>query len=141
MKTDLKIYTGFVSPVTVPELIKNNYLPIFIIRSIKNSQVIGKYEGTTIHFKELAPSYELFHELRDGKIGREEFEKRYIIEISKINLFETVKKLDYLAKLSNAKGVVLMGYGSDRNKCHRSILGSMLFNTGALKNPVKELVL
>ena len=33
MKTDLKIYTSFVSPLTLPMFIKSDLLPIFIIRN------------------------------------------------------------------------------------------------------------
>lgn len=135
---NLKIYTGFVSPLTVPEVISNNILPIFIIRQIKGSEIIGQYDGTCLHFPELSPSFDLFRSIRDGLIGREEFEKKYIIEISQINLFDIIKRLEYLAEVSNAKAVILMGYGSDRKKCHRSVLGNLISDMKG--DPVKELV-
>lgn len=132
MKSNLKLYTSFVSPVNVPNLIKNDYLPIFIIRSIRGSKLIGEFEGTAIHFPQLAPSRELLWSVRDGKIDRLEFNKKYTIEMSRLNLFETIKKLEYLAKISNAKGVVLLGYGSDPDKCHRSVLSNILNGLGIM---------
>lgn len=141
MKSNIKIHTSFVSPVTLDLFIKNNYLPIFIIRSIGNSELIGKYSGTAVHFKQLSPSPELFRAKRDSIIDYTEFSKRYIIELSSINFQELIDKLQYLANLSGAQGIVLLGYGSDNTKCHRSILADLLNSTGYLENKVTEIVL
>ena len=75
MKTDLKIYTSFVSPLTLPMFTENGLLPIFIIRNISNSKLIGKYSRTKVHCKFLAPSTELFRLRRDNKITNEEYQK------------------------------------------------------------------
>lgn len=141
MGYQLQIKTSYVSPVTLETLTKNGYLPIFIIRNISNSDLIGKYSGTAVHFRCLAPSTELFRAKRDGLIDLEEFAKRYIIEMSEINLTEVIGKLNYLCSLSGAKGVVLMGYGSDDTVCHRSILRSLLNESGLLNNYITELIL
>lgn len=137
----LKIYTSFVSPITLKEFCDKNILPIFIIRSIKNSNLIGKFDGTAIHFRDLAPSSELFRRRRDGFIGFDEFSKEYIIEISQINIPEILDKLEYLANLSNTDKVVLMGYGTDSTKCHRSVLSEILNKSGLLEHKVTEIVL
>ena len=89
----------------------------------------------------MAPSNELYRSKRDGIIDFNEFEKRYIIEISNVNLQSIITKLEYLAKLSGAKGIVLLGYGSDNKVCHRSILASLLNNSGLLENKVTEIIL
>lgn len=140
MSYQLRIVTSYVSPLNLKIFPENGYLPIFIIRSIHNSSLIGKYSGTVVHMKELSPSSELFRAKRDGLIDREEFIKRYIIEMSNINLLDMVNKFNYLASLSGAKGVVLMGYNSDDRECHRSVLRDLLNDTGLLSNHVVELI-
>lgn len=141
MKSKLKIYTSYVSPMTLDIIVKHNILPVFIIRSIHNSQLIGQYSDTSIHFKDLAPSTELYRARRDGLISDLEFDKRYIIEMSKINFQDTIKRLDYLASLCGASGVVLLGYGNDYSKCHRRLLSELLNSSGLLENKIKELVI
>ena len=91
--------------------------------------------------RELAPSNELFRERRDNLISFEEFSKRYVIEMSEVNFVSIIDRLNYLANLSDAKGVVLMGYGSDDKSCHRSILSSILNNMKILDDRVTELIL
>ena len=140
MKTGLKIYTSFVSPMTLKMVISNNLLPVFILRSIHNSELIGKWSGSAVHLPELSPSVELFRAKRDGLIGKEEFDKKYVIEISRINLVKTLKTLETLVKVSGAAGVVLMGYGSDKDLCHRGTLINIFNDSGFLWNPVKEIV-
>lgn len=141
MKSKLNLYTSFVSPMTLDATVKANILPVFIIRSIHNSQLIGQYSDTAIHFKQLAPSTELFRARRDGLITFLEFQKKYVIEMSEINFQDTIKRLDYLASLCNASGVVLMGYGSDYNLCHRKILSELLNSSDLLENVITELVI
>ena len=141
MKSKLKIYTSYVSPMTLDAIVKHNILPIFIIRSIHNSQLIGQYSDTSIHFKDLAPQTELFRARRDGLISDLEFDKRYIIEMSRINFQDTIKRLDYLASLCGASGVALLGYGNDYSKCHRRLLSELLNSSGLLENNIKELII
>lgn len=141
MSYQLQIKTSYVSPLTLKVLPENGYLPIFIIRSIYNSDLIGKYSGTAVHMKELSPSSELFRARRDGLIGFEEFAKRYIIEMSGVNFRDVVGKFNYLSSLSGARGVVLMGYNEDDKECHRSILRDLLNDTGLLLNRVTEIIL
>lgn len=139
MKSELKIYTSFVSPENLIDIVKNNLLPIFILRNIKNSVLIGKYSDTAIHFKYLAPSDELYQSRRDNKITREEYEKRYIIELSKQpDLVNTVKKLEKLVSLCNADGVVLLDYGIDGKESHRGILANILSNLNLLEYKIEE---
>ena len=140
MKSQLEIKTSFVSPITLKLFPEQGYLPIFIIRNIRPSELIGKYSDTSIHFKNLAPSNELFREKRDSIIDFEEFAKRYIIELSDLNLQKIIERFEYLAKLAGARGVVLLGYGSDNKICHRSILASLLNESGLLESRVTEII-
>lgn len=142
MKSELKIYTSFVSPLSLPEFIEKGLLPIFIIRSIEKSNLIGAYAGSPVHRKDLAPSVMLFRKKRDGFITLEEFKKLYAIEITKeVSLERVIKDLEMLVDISNASGVVLLGYGSNKENCHRSVLSSILNESGLLTNRVKEILL
>lgn len=140
MKSGLEIKTSFVSPITLQVFIEHGYLPIFIIRNIGNSTLIGKYSGTAVHFKNLAPSTELFRAKRDSLIPQEEFTKRYIIEMSEVNFPEIIRKLEYLKEISGSRGIVLLGYGSDDKICHRSALAGILNESGLLEKRVTEII-
>lgn len=140
-KSNLKINTSFVSPITLKMFIEHNYLPIFILRNISNSNLIGKYSNTSIHLKDLAPSNELFREKRDMIIDFNEFTKRYIIEISHVDFSQLISKLENLAKVSGAERIVLLGYGSDNTICYRSILAGLLNDSNLLENKVTELII
>lgn len=139
MKSNLKIYTSFVSPKNLTDIIEDNLLPIFIIRNIKKSELIGKYSDTAIHFKDLAPSDRLYQIRRDRKISREEYEKRYIIELSEQPNFQNIiRKLEKLIELCDADGVVLLDYGSGNNESHRNILSNLLNNLDILNYKITE---
>ena len=140
MKSNLKVYTSFVSPLSFPEFIEKGLLPIFIVRSIIGSKLIGHYEGSPVHMKKLAPSGGLFRKKRDGLITNDEFKKLYAIELTKISLEDVVRDLEMLAEVSGASGIVLLGYGSNRNDCHRSVLSEVLNNSDLLEHKVKEIL-
>lgn len=138
---NLKINTSFVSPLTLPKFIDSNILPIFIIRSIWNSDLIGKYEDTKLHFKELSPSTELFRSWRDSKIDFSEYSKKYVIELSKLDFKKEIEKMKYLADLCKTDRIVLLGYGSNNKTCHRSVLADVLNKSGLLQDKITELIL
>lgn len=141
MKSELKINTSFVSPATLERFRSNNILPIFIVRNIENSELIGQYSGSPVHLKELSPSNELFRKKRDKALSIDEFKKLYAIEITeRVDLKRIINKLESLVELSGARSVVLLGYGSDYDSCHRSVLAKILNGSGLLEKPVKELV-
>lgn len=141
MKSELKINTSFVSPTTLERFRSNNILPIFIVRNIENSELIGQYSGSPVHLKELSPSNELFRKKRDKALSIDEFKKLYAIEITeRVDLKRIIDKLESLVELSGARSVVLLGYGSDYDSCHRSALAKILNGSGLLEKPVKELV-
>lgn len=141
MKSELKINTSFVSPATLERFRSNNILPIFIVRNIENSELIGQYSGSPVHLKELSPSNELFRKKRDKVLSIDEFKKLYAIEITeRVDLKRIIDKLESLVELSGARSVVLLGYGSDYDSCHRSVLAKILNGSGLLEKPVKELV-
>lgn len=141
MKSELKINTSFVSPATLERFRSNNILPIFIVRNIENSELIGQYSGSPVHLKELSPSNELFRKKRDKALSIDEFKKLYAIEITeRVDLKRIIDKLESLVELSGARSVVLLGYGSDYDSCHRSVFAKILNGSGLLEKPVKELV-
>ena len=141
MKTDLKIYTSFVSPLTLPMFIKSDLLPIFIIRNISNSTLIGPYSGTKIHCKVLAPSTELFKKKREAEITIEEFKKLYALEIAEVDLEQILHEWELLVECSGAKGIVILVFGSKDEICHRSVLRSILNSSGLLNNRVAEVLI
>jgi uncharacterized protein YeaO (DUF488 family) len=137
--TNLKYWTSYVSPATMESLPKNNLLPIFVIRNISNSSLIGKYSNTPIHIRELTPSYELFKSYKyDNLISREEFEKKYLIELSQISIEKVMEKIEGMANSCNAIGVALLGYGKYEED-YRSILAGFLEGYGYGK--INELIL
>lgn len=141
MKSELKINTSFVSPATLERFRSNNILPIFIVRNIENSELIGQYSGSPVHLKELSPSNELYRKKRDKALSIDEFKKLYAIGITeRVDLKRIIDKLESLVELSGARSVVLLGYGSDYDSCHRSVLAKILNGSGLLEKPVKELV-
>jgi uncharacterized protein YeaO (DUF488 family) len=139
MKTNLKYWTSYVSPAIMESLKKHNILPIFIIRTISNSPLIGKYSGSPIHLKSLTPSYELFKSYKyDNIISREEFEKRYLIELSQLSIEKIMDKVEGMANSCNAIGIALLGYGKYEED-YRNILSGFLEGYGYGK--INELLL
>ena len=135
---NIKIITSFVAPYTLNYFIKEEILPIFILRSIRNSDLIGKYSDSAVHFKDLSPSNELFQARRDRKIEIEEYKQRYLDEIKHIDLNQVLHRLTNLQEISGAKGVVLMSYGGNPIGCHRTFLSEYLNNSGLLENKITE---
>ena len=137
--TNLKYWTSYVSPATMESLPKNNLLPIFVIRNISNSSLIGKYSNTPIHIRELTPSYELFKSYKyDQQITREDFEKKYLIELSNAGVLRIMERLDTMANSCGAQGIVFMGYGKYDDD-YRNILAGFLEGFGYGK--INELIL
>lgn len=142
LKINFNVHTSFVSPWTWKHLVsEGNYLPIIVVRNIRNSSVIGHLNDTAVHFRELSPSNELYRLKRDGIIDLVEFQKRYLIELSNVSLNSVIERFNQLFNVSGAKGIVIFGYGSDKNLCHRSTLASLLDSTGYFKEKITELVL
>lgn len=135
---DIKLITSFVTPYTLNYFIKKELLPVFILRSIHNSDLIGKYSDSAIHFKDLSPSNALFQARRDRKIEIEEYRQRYLDEIKHIDLNQILKRFTNLQNISGAKGIVLMSYGGNPVGCHRTFLAEYLNSSGLLKNLITE---
>ena len=122
------IYTSYVSEENFNNLVKLNYLPIIILRNIRNSKILSPYSDTCIHLRNLSPSTELYQAWKNGEIKREEYRSRYFLELvdRKLNTQEIYRNLEFLSTLTGAKGIVLLGYEKDRTLCHRSFLGEFL---------------
>lgn len=141
-RANFSVHTSFISPWTWKTLvIEGNYLPILAIRNIKNSNVIGHLSDTSVHFKELSPSNELFRLKRNSEIDITEFQKRYLIELADVNIPSVIDRFIQLYEVSGARGIVIFGYGSNDEVCHRSVLSSLLNSTGLFRDRITELIL
>lgn len=141
MKSKLLIRTGCVTPQTMQAFPEAGWLPVFILRTIYNSSLIGGYTGSPVHMYWLAPHPETYHLWRDGKVDWETYARMYENEILRGVKFDSlIERLEVLVNASGAKGVVLMGYGQDPKKCHRSVLSRLLNSSGLLEERVKELL-
>jgi len=81
---------------------------------------------------QLAPSAALvdwIRQQRDTAAGWKSFEKKYLRELSSP---DTLRLLDLLAALSRTADFSVGCYCEEENKCHRSILGKVLAEHGAL---------
>ncbi len=140
MKSNLLVQTSYVSKENLEEAVEVlNMLPIFILRSIKNSELIGNYSGSVIHFRNLSPSSPLFQAYRDGLIDFLEYKKRFIIELSELKLYEVIGRLESLCSISAASGVILFAYGEDPETSHRKILSDFINSSEVLEKPITEL--
>ena len=140
MKTELKIYTSYVSPLTLDLFTSKGLLPIFIIRNIGRNKLISGYAGTPVHMPILAPSNDLFRGWRDKQITTDEYLRGYALEMAQVNMESVLRDIESLVELCGARGVVFLGYGSDKTMCHRSILSGILNSSGILINPIKEII-
>lgn len=140
MKSDLTIYTSYVSKENLELSVEEfNMLPIFILRSIKNSELIGKYSGTAVHFRNLSPTSPLYQAYRDGLVDFREYSKRFLIELSEIKLYEVIGRLESLCNISEACGVILFAYGENPETSHRKILSDFINSSEILEKPITEL--
>lgn len=135
---DLNLWTSFVTPERLSLAIKNNFLPIFIARSISNSGLIGKWNGTGVHFSQLAPSPVLLREWKGGQIDDKTFEEKFREEQQQVDYEQIIKKISLLCDYSNAKGAILFGYGEDPSQCHRSVISKIINEKKLLNNLVLE---
>ena len=129
----MKLFTSFVTPNRIQECCDKNILPIIILRNIRNSSVLANFSDTPIHFKELAPSNNLYRLMRDKKIDFEEYSNEYKKELSAPTLlFSSLEKLKFMMELCNVDSAVFLAYGSDDKISHRSILRDFIYESGLL---------
>ena len=138
MKSNLKIYTASLEDISLEELIKNEYLPIFAIKRLDYFPTLKRYSNAPIHLKSLAPSDMLQKGLNDGKISGGEFEKRFAIEMCKVPFLDIVKKLERLSEYNNAKGVVIITPEKSFDHSYRRVLSMILNYSGFLLKEVEE---
>lgn len=142
MKIDLEIKTGRISKLNLIEYTRSGYIPVFICRFM--NPLVKCYENSILHFPEAAPSAELLHSSKSGKIDWEEYTERYYNELlsRKFKVDEFIDKL-YKLTVNNpevkARGVVLLCYCHDRNKCHRSLLANLINSLDLLTDKIIEL--
>lgn len=137
MKSRLKIYTAFASRSGIEKIKDAGYLVIYAIRG-KNLKDLGltNYTNSIYHFKNLAPSDSLIGELNAGDISFEEFEKKYVIELSKISIQDVIRKLEHLGE--NYKGVVIVTNRKKLSCCYRKALSLVLNTSKYLTETVEE---
>lgn len=135
----MEVYTGRISVNNIKLLSEKGYLPIFICRYM--NPMVSMYKNTKVHCLSLSPSSSLLFDSKEGRITFDEYKKRYLEEISHENVSNILSTYIDLAECLDAKGVVLMCYCRDRDRCHRGILSEYLFDSGILNYKPKELVL
>lgn len=107
-------------------MVEKNYLPLFVIRHISNSSLIGKYSRTAVHLPELSPSSMLFQAFRDKFFTYKEFEKEYRRELSVVDLPYFYHRFEIMTDLCNTDTIVFLGYGDDYELSTRKILADVL---------------
>ncbi len=135
---NLIIKTSFVSPLTIQKFKKEEWLPFFCLRSIYNSTLIGTYTDTAIHLKNLSPTSELYQKFRDKKIDFTTYSQDFIKELEVVDLCKIIDDIEFMCNLCDAKGAVLLTYGTDPSISHRSVLKDLINDLKILKSPVEE---
>ena len=113
----MKIFTSYISKENLDLLISLNYLPMFIIRNMRDSKL-----------RNLSPSTELLHQFKNNIINRDEYKDRYLLEIvsRNISFSDLIMKFSVLDKMVSASGIVLLGYNQDPELCHRRFLAEFM---------------
>ena len=138
MKSKIEIFTSYIEESNIERIKSMNLLPIFVIRSMGRLEFIEKWAGTPLHFRELAPSKELFREYKEGAVNQEIYFKKFVIELASIDFQNIILRLENLMESSGADGVCLCGLGVDPFESHRSIVSDILWRTGYLEFEPKE---
>ena len=139
MKSKIEIFTSYIEESNIEKIKSMNLLPVFVIRSMGRLEYIEKWAGTPLHFRELAPSKELFREYKTGNINQEIYFKRFVIELADIDFQSIILRLENLVDSSGADGICLCGLGVDPSESHRSIVSDILWRTGYLEFEPREL--
>ena len=118
MKSKIEIFTSYIEESNIEKIKSMNLLPVFVIRSMGRLEYIERWAGTPLHFRELAPSKELFREYKAGNIDLGTYFKRFVIELADIDFQNIILRLENLVDSSGADGICLCGLGVD--PVHRS---------------------
>lgn len=139
--SNLQIYTSFVSVKNLKRCVTDlNLVPVFAMKKIFNSEIIGIYSDTALHFYELSPSNDLYHAFVDGDIDIDTFREDFKSELDRdLNLLDCIKRLETMVRVSEASGVVIMTFGYDPRKGYRPAIVEYLNDSGLLKKPVYEI--
>lgn len=128
MKTQLKIKTLLLTNDNLEEIIEEGFLPIFISRNLKCSELTSKYNHTPIHFHKLSPSIDLYNAWVFGSLTDEEFEEKFLDELkNSVNPWLIYRNLDILSHLADACGIVLLSFDNPRS--YRDIVAKFLNNS------------
>ena len=139
MKSKIEIFTSYIEESNIEKIKSMNLLPVFVIRSMGRLEYIERWAGTSLHFRELAPSKELFREYKAGNIDLGTYFKRFVIELADLDFQNIILRLENLVDSSGADGICLCGLGVDPSESHRSIVSDILWRTGYLEFEPKEL--
>ena len=139
MKSKIEIFTSYIEESNIEKIKSMNLLPVFVIRSMGRLEYIERWAGTPLHFRELAPSKELFRECKAGNIDLGTYFKRFVIELADIDFQNIILRLENLVDSSGADGICLCGLGIDPSESHRSIVSDILWRTGYLEFEPREL--
>lgn len=123
---EIKLWTSYASSDVLKYFEEREILPLFIARTIKDSQLIGGWQGTPIHLPQFAPSPMLLREWKYNSLPDQEFEEQFFDELMEQDIPEVLSRIKTMIRICQAKGAVLIGYGVDPEKDHRSFLARFL---------------
>lgn len=96
------------------------------------------FDETHKHVPVLSPNWQLFKAYRDaaqlGKWNHEWFQEHYVPQfLAQMRRDPEAKKLlNELVEKSREKNIALVCFCADESLCHRSIVGGILYNMGAV---------
>lgn len=114
-------------------------LPIFLDQDLRSMDIVRGFNHTAIHIPELGPSSKAFSKFYGGYITETQFKGDYFMELLNKDFIGIFKRIDFLVKLSNAVGVVLMdGISYPR---YVDYLADFLNLSEFFKTPIEELII
>lgn len=139
--SELQIYTSFVSARNIKRCVNTlNLIPVFAMKKLFNSDVIGAFSDTALHLHELSPSNELYHSYVDGELDLPGLYSGFNSELEeKVDLKSLLYRFEVMAKVCGASGIVIMTYGRDPRKGYRPAISDYLNSSGLLEKPVYEI--
>lgn len=120
------IYTSYYANWRkVNKFIESNQAENF--KTVSISRYPPKWAKYNLWAQELSPSKELLQEYQEELCDDEEFERKFLTELNKLDLSSIIKKYD---------NSILLCYEKEPNECHRSIVLSWLYPKKEVKHEI-----
>lgn len=92
--------------------VESNILPIFVSRSLTDTPALG-LEGTSVHFPDLAPSWDLLKQWKHRGLPDSTFESRYLTELMGAPVRPALRRIELMAEICGTTKVMLMSRPKD----------------------------